>query len=87
VLLTGELATNAVLHARSAFEVTITTDVMGIEVSITDQSGDDIRLKAPPIESISGRGLMIVDQLADDWGTTRTAETKTVWFRLHRPKS
>ncbi len=84
-LMTGELATNAVVHARSAFDVTITTDRASVEISVTDDSPDDIRLNAPALDSSSGRGLTIVDQLADEWGTTRTAEDgKTVWFRLQR---
>lgn len=83
-LLTSELATNALLHARTAFDVTITTDALAVEVSITDASSDDIRPDVPVLESNRGRGLTLVDQLADAWGTTRTADSKTVWFRLQR---
>jgi hypothetical protein len=37
---------------------------------------------APEPDSTSGRGLRIVDHLADDWGITATTRGKTVWFEI-----
>jgi hypothetical protein len=36
----------------------------------------------PPLESESGRGLLLVEALADRWGAAVTAEGKTLWFEL-----
>jgi len=36
---------------------------------------------------LGGRGLVLVDNLADTWGTTRKPSGKTVWFRLGAARS
>jgi anti-sigma regulatory factor (Ser/Thr protein kinase) len=33
----------------------------------------------------NGRGLLLVDQLADSWGWRPETGGKLVWFRLRRP--
>jgi anti-sigma regulatory factor (Ser/Thr protein kinase) len=82
-LLVSELATNAVLHARSDFTVTI--DGRGDRIRIEVQDPNP-RLPSPasvPAAAYSGRGLMIVQELSTAWGVESHADQgKTVWFEI-----
>jgi anti-sigma regulatory factor (Ser/Thr protein kinase) len=89
-LLVSELVTNAVKHARATSTLTLAVAAGMIEVSVTD--GGSPRLVIPAqsdmtargstrVISESGRGLMIVEALADTWGVTPAGRRKQVWFR------
>jgi anti-anti-sigma factor len=82
-VLVAELATNAVLHAKSA--ILITADIVRAEVA--DEGPGTPVLVDPDLDSEMGRGLKMVDGLASRWGVqSRTGdESKTVWFELRRP--
>lgn len=41
--------------------------------------------ESDPLDDAGGRGLVIIDQVADDWGVDRTDEGKTVWAEFNRP--
>ena len=83
-LLTAELSSNAVDHARTAFTVAISHDDEGmLTVEVHDHD------PAPPVvqpldpTKRRGRGLRLVDALSQEWGVTTTdGGGKTVWFRL-----
>jgi anti-sigma regulatory factor (Ser/Thr protein kinase) len=85
VLLTSELATNAVVHARTPFEVICRSAGGTIQVEVVDGDGTQV-LPAPgdgdDPDRISGRGLLMPIMLAAEWGVSYTAASKTVWFRL-----
>jgi anti-sigma regulatory factor (Ser/Thr protein kinase) len=83
-LLVSELATNAVLHAESLLVLQIEVAGPRLKVSVEDCSH---RQPAPRHsvtvdESTDGRGLLLVDALADSWGWERTESGKLVWFEL-----
>ena len=81
-LLASELVTNAVLHAHSPVEVRVTVDRDTVRVDVRDQHD---RLPEAPRTSatFSGRGLHIVQELADRWGTSPLPlGGKTVWFEV-----
>jgi anti-sigma regulatory factor (Ser/Thr protein kinase) len=82
VLLVSELATNAVLHARTPFTVTIESRrVLRVEVHDDDPRLPHARDYGP--EASSGRGLHLVEALAQSSGTvTHSAGGKSVWFEL-----
>jgi anti-sigma regulatory factor (Ser/Thr protein kinase) len=87
-VMVGELAMNAVQHARTPFRVTIDLADGTLRVEVTDSGGD--RPKAgpmPPPGSLRGRGLPIVASLADDWGVvpSRPGPGKGIWFRVAVP--
>jgi PAS domain S-box-containing protein len=90
VLLASELVTNAVLHARTDVQVTIVVDGV-VRVEVHDESGMMPASRSHAVDSMTGRGLQIVGQLADDYGVEVEAPTatgslngggKTVWFCL-----
>jgi anti-sigma regulatory factor (Ser/Thr protein kinase) len=78
-LLTSELVTNSVKHSHSDWvevAITLTTDVLRIEVS--DQDRHTIRPRTPDFDG--GWGLTIVGELATRWGVERHSAGKTVWI-------
>ena len=88
VLMVSELATNAVKHAHSRFEVVIDCDDDGeVVVRVSDQGRGEAEPRNPRVTDVSGRGLQIVRALADDWGVQPpTADwRKSVWFSLRVP--
>jgi anti-sigma regulatory factor (Ser/Thr protein kinase) len=85
-LMVSELATNSVRHAETAFELTVSQRSGEIRVEVTDQAGGKPRMRSAGPEDPTGRGLQIVNLLADAWGVQRHATTgKTVWFTVSAP--
>jgi len=84
--LVGELATNAVLHARSEFEVTIIRLPMRLRVEVFDQNTRLPSFAAAPADAHSGRGLVLVQGLAGAWGVESHSDSgKTIWFEMPVP--
>lgn len=77
VLVASELATNAVVHARTPFRVQVSSG-KSFRVEVHDGTGIDELEK----RSGSGRGLALVEQVADDWGVDSTPSGKYVWAVL-----
>jgi anti-sigma regulatory factor (Ser/Thr protein kinase) len=89
-LLTCEIVTNALVHAGTDIEVACRVEDGGVRVEVSD--GSRLRLTPPTDPEVpdgadqeGGRGLLIVDQLADSWGVSYAAKTKSVWFRYGLP--
>ena len=83
-LVVSELATNAVLHARTAFRVrlTISRDVARIEVE--DSAGGRPVMRHFSNRATSGRGLRLVDGLSRAWGVKpgKSGRGKVVWAEI-----
>lgn len=80
-LLVSELATNAVLHARTPFTVRITRS-RRVRVEVRD---DDPRLPRPldySAHATSGRGLHLVASLSVAAGAEPRGSGKAMWFEL-----
>lgn len=88
-LLVSELATNAVLHARSDFLVTVEAEQDGpgrVRVEVSDRNSRLPSFAAVKPDAYSGRGLMLVQTLSAAWGVDAHAEEgKTIWFEVHDP--
>jgi anti-sigma regulatory factor (Ser/Thr protein kinase) len=81
-LLTSELVANAVIHAGAAVELVVDLDRARLAVEVIDASSETPRpTEAEPLAT-SGRGLAMVEYLADAWGVTRVVPGKSVWFSL-----
>ena len=81
-LLTSELVTNAVLHARTPMTLTIDAVGSGVRVAVTDGSPIPPAMRRHSITATTGRGLRLLNQLADSWNVEDTDGGKTVWFTL-----
>lgn len=88
-LLVSEVVTNAIRHAHTHHVVLrlVRTDALLWEVS--DDDHELPTLLSAGREDETGRGLRVVDALAREWGSSRSADGKTVWFEqsLSRPGS
>jgi anti-sigma regulatory factor (Ser/Thr protein kinase) len=78
-LATSEMATNAVTHARSPFRVFLHHSPEVVIVAIKDVSVGSPRAHAAGSQEASGRGLMIVEAIADRWGCDTLENGKVVW--------
>jgi anti-sigma regulatory factor (Ser/Thr protein kinase) len=81
-LLVTELATNAVVHARSPFSVVVRAENSRVRVSVRDASPATPTLRDGGPGVPSGHGIRLVDALSADWGVELTADGKTVWAEL-----
>jgi anti-sigma regulatory factor (Ser/Thr protein kinase) len=86
-LLTSELVTNAILHARTPVQVGVLVDVERTMVCVGDRLPDGSELMPRPHsqDRPGGRGLALVADLAETWGTTSYPGGKTVWFVMRSP--
>lgn len=81
MLMVSELATNAVVHAGTAFSLSIERTDGWVRVEVMDGGSGDVQVLAPSKGDSQGRGLQLVDLLSDRWGTTHLNEGgKVVWF-------
>ena len=82
-LVTSELATNAMQHARTPFILTLEGQGDAVLVSVQDGSRRLPRLGRVDPSKAGGRGLVIVDQLSRGWGVDVAADrSKAVWARF-----
>lgn len=86
VLVSSELAANAVMHGAGAsliFSLKHTREGLRIEVSDGSRSRPKLRSTSP--EDEHGRGLQLVNTLASRWGVAPLPDGKATWCLLQRP--
>lgn len=86
-LLANELLANAIVHGCSSpadtVTVTVECDAERVQVSVSDPSHRMPRPRSAAADAESGRGLRLINALADQWGVTPRANAgKCVWFAL-----
>jgi anti-sigma regulatory factor (Ser/Thr protein kinase) len=82
-LLTSELVTNAVLYAGSEIVLVVRQSGRRIRVEVQDASPKVPVRRFPTEESVSGRGLALVEALAAAWGVDPVPhDGKRVWFEV-----
>lgn len=82
-LLTSELVTNALIHTDHDAVLTATVSPSGLHVEVRDFVGRRPRPRVPNADdSTGGRGLFLVQALADAWGVRPHGVGKAVWFDL-----
>ena len=83
-VLVSELATNAVLHAGTAFRVTLTRDDGHVQIVVADgRRMSRATSWTSSAHGLGGRGLMIVGHLSSGWGVIANINGgKSVWATL-----
>jgi anti-sigma regulatory factor (Ser/Thr protein kinase) len=84
VLVTSELVTNAIRHTPDAgpIEVVWRLDKTELVLRVMDGSATHPERRNTAPISAGGRGLAIVDALAESWGVDSRPSGKQVWARL-----
>jgi anti-sigma regulatory factor (Ser/Thr protein kinase) len=91
LLLVSEVATNAIIHACSGPAISLSVAEGTLEIGVGDQVGllpaasDAVEDADPDNTALlgeGGRGLLLIELMADSWGATRLRAGKHVWFRL-----
>ncbi|MGW0827862.1 ATP-binding protein [Streptomyces sp. NPDC002845] len=82
-LCTSELVTNVHQHVQGELHLRTTVEAAGVRVAVYDGT------LVPPCpqgqvgsDAGSGRGLLLIASLADEFGVTRVERGKGVWFWL-----
>ncbi|MGW4204020.1 ATP-binding SpoIIE family protein phosphatase [Streptomyces sp. NPDC004726] len=92
VLMVSEMVTNVLVHtdgnALLVAEITCDRATPGrhLRVQVTDASDELPHKRSPGELASSGRGLVLMEMLADAWGVDPKGEGKSIWFELHEPQ-
>ncbi|MFE1438617.1 SpoIIE family protein phosphatase [Streptomyces sp. NPDC058739] len=88
-LVADELITNALMHTEGAAIVTLRALAGGrrLRVEVEDSSSALPRRREAGESGVSGRGLLLVDLLTDDWGVEARGGGKCVWCEFDVPES
>ncbi|MFI6861332.1 SpoIIE family protein phosphatase [Streptomyces sp. NPDC050421] len=87
VLMVSEMATNVLVHTDGdAFMVAQATGEHGerrLRVEVSDGSDELPHKRRPGEMASSGRGLVLMEMLADVWGVDPRGSGKSIWFELY----
>jgi len=82
-LLTSEVVTNAIVHGRSGPQLVVDVGDDVVRVAVGDLSPDVPVPRLSHLDDVSGRGVVIVEQLASAWGVELDrGGGKQVWFEV-----
>ncbi|GGY42715.1 ATP-binding SpoIIE family protein phosphatase [Streptomyces omiyaensis] len=89
VLMVSEMVTNVLVHtdgdALLTAEVACGDQGRRLRVEVSDASDELPHKRHPGEMASSGRGLVLMEMLADVWGVEPRGEGKTIWFELNEP--
>ncbi|MCX4963510.1 SpoIIE family protein phosphatase [Streptomyces sp. NBC_00654] len=89
VLMLSEMATNVLVHTDGdALMVAEAAGERGerrLRVEVADASDELPHKRRPGEMASSGRGLVLMELLADSWGVDPRGEGKSIWFELYEP--
>ena len=83
-LLVSELVTNAILHGRTDVVLRAGLKRHVFRAEVTDHNPAVPAQRRPNESTAGGRGLHLVDEIANRWGVKTSRSGKTVWFELAR---
>ena len=83
-LLVSELVTNAVVHAASAPRIEVHLGRESVRVAVRDDDPVLPAQRVPDAERPGGRGLHLVERIANRWGADPSDGGKVVWFEIDR---
>ncbi|WP_329140278.1 SpoIIE family protein phosphatase [Streptomyces sp. NBC_00670] len=87
-LVTDELITNALMHTEGAAVLTLRSfpgPDRRLRTEVEDSSSALPRRREAGASGVSGRGLLLVDRLADVWGVEARGGGKVVWCEFAVP--
>lgn len=91
VLMVSEMVTNVLVHTDG--DALMVAEAEGehgsrrLRVEVSDASDELPHIRRPGELASSGRGLVLMEILADAWGVDPRGEGKSIWFELYEPGS
>ena len=84
-----EMVNNVVAHARTPMTVLFALRGEGVAVAVRDRSSYVPRFAGSPVPvtSYGGRGLLLIDSVAQRWGSLVLGDGKVVWAVLEPPSN
>jgi anti-sigma regulatory factor (Ser/Thr protein kinase) len=86
-LMVSEMVTNVLLHTDE--DALIVAEIVGergkrrLRVDVSDGSDEQPHRRRPGEMASSGRGLLLMEMLAESWGVDPRGEGKCIWFELY----
>ncbi|MFJ9863972.1 SpoIIE family protein phosphatase [Streptomyces sp. NPDC101165] len=81
-LVVSELVTNAIRYGAHPIRLRLIHDPVTLIVEVSDTSHTAPHLRRAKTFDEGGRGLLLVAQLTQRWGSRHTTEGKTIWAEL-----
>jgi anti-sigma regulatory factor (Ser/Thr protein kinase) len=78
-LIVSELVANAVLHGSGTLTVALLRSSRSVRLEVCDDGDGPVRVTRGAVDRPAGRGLLIVEGLADGWGVDQGDRGKVVW--------
>lgn len=82
LLISSELVTNAIVHARSPLRLRLRLAHEVVRIEVADEGQGTPAPREPDRDRPGGRGLPIIEALSIDWGMAPTSAGKVVWADL-----
>ncbi|WP_226368058.1 ATP-binding SpoIIE family protein phosphatase [Pseudonocardia sp. ICBG162] len=82
MLVIEELVANVVDHARTAFRLTLVRGRDALRIEVDDEGAGSPLLQPLDLRAVRGRGLQLVDAVAQAWGCDTRGRGKRVWAEL-----
>jgi anti-sigma regulatory factor (Ser/Thr protein kinase) len=84
--LVNELVTNGVKYGRGTIHLMVQVDAKCVRVEVIDRGdGFQPHVETPSTDQTSGRGLFLVERIADRWGV-KGADQTHVWFEINHQR-
>ncbi|MBT2407959.1 MULTISPECIES: SpoIIE family protein phosphatase [unclassified Streptomyces] len=86
-LMVSEMVTNVLMHTDG--DALLVAEAVGelggrrLRVEVADSSDELPHKRHPGEMASSGRGVLLMEMLADSWGVDPRGEGKSIWFELH----
>ncbi|MFD9338087.1 SpoIIE family protein phosphatase [Streptomyces sp. NPDC060028] len=87
VLMVSEMVTNVLMHTDG--DALLVAEAVGelggrrLRIEVADKSDELPHKRHPGEMASSGRGVLLMEMLADNWGVDPRGEGKSIWFELH----
>ncbi|MFJ7073920.1 SpoIIE family protein phosphatase [Streptomyces sp. NPDC098781] len=81
-LVVSELVTNAIRYGSQPIRLRLIHDTATLICEVSDTSHTAPHLRRAKIFDEGGRGLLLVAQLTQRWGSRHTADGKTIWAEI-----
>jgi anti-sigma regulatory factor (Ser/Thr protein kinase) len=81
-LLVSELVSNAIRHAGSGSRVLLVDGPAWVRIEVYDHGPGGAVLRTPGLDELGGRGLLLVQTIADRWGASRRRREHVVWCEI-----